>query len=154
MVTKTLSKSEIKEFNDKLLNLYGREFFSKKDFMQIQDNPINHLRLNKEPIFFFVDDKLIPSLKLLLKNKFLKQITVDMGAVKFICNGADVMRPGITTIDSDIDRGEIVVVIDERNKTPLVVGESLYSTQELNELRDGRVIKNLHFIGDDKWNLN
>lgn len=134
--------------------MYGKEFFHKKDFVQIIEKPIKHIQKNKEPIFFYHEDKPIPLLKLLFKDQFLKTITVDMGAVKFICNGADVMRPGITHVDDDIKKEEIVVIVDINNKKPLVVGETLYFGDEITQKTDGKVIKNLHFITDDKWTLN
>lgn len=153
MVTKTLSKSEIKKLNEELQELYGQEFFNKKDAVQIHEKPIKHIKLNKTPILFFKDNKPIPTLKFLLKNQILKKVTVDMGAVKFICGGADVMRPGITQIDENIQKGDIITVIDEKNKTPLIVGEAIHSTEELKEKKDGKVIKNIHYITDELWNL-
>ncbi|MCC7574272.1 RNA-binding protein [Candidatus Woesearchaeota archaeon] len=154
MSSKTLNKSEIKQLNQTLNDLYGKEFFNKKDLIQITQNPIKHIKLNKEPVFFFEKEKPIPLLKLLLKEQFLKTITVDMGAIKFICNGADVMKPGITDLDENIRKGEIIVIVDEKNKKPLVVGETLYSGEEIKQKTDGKVIKNLHFITDNKWDLN
>ncbi len=154
MATKTLSKSEIKQLNKQLQELYDKEFFSKKDHVQIQEKPLKHIRVNKIPVLFFKDEKPLPTLKLLLKDQLLKKVTVDMGAVKFICNGADVMRPGIIQIDENIKKGEIIAVIDEKNKTPLIIGEAMHPTEELKEKQEGKVIKNIHYITDEIWNLD
>ena len=156
MASKTLSKSEIKELNEKTQKLYGKEFFHKKDFVQLIDSSIKYIKTNGKIYFFYEDAKNepIPALKILLKEPFLKKVTVDMGAVKFICNGADVMRPGIVQIDADIQKNDVIMIIDEKNKTPLVVGLALYDSDELENMTDGKVIKNLHFIGDDKWKLD
>jgi PUA domain protein len=153
MKLKTLSKSEIKEINYVTQKLYGKEFLNKKDFVQIQQEPIKHIKVNKKPILFFYEDKPIPLLKILLQEQILKKIIVDMGAVRFLCNGADVMRPGVVEIDDDIEKGEIVAVIDEKNKTPLVVGKTMYDSKEMQQKNDGRIIKNLHYIGDALWNI-
>lgn len=153
MATKTLNKSEIKQLNSQLQELYGKAFFTKKESIQIHDKPIKHIRLNKTPILFFKDETPIPTLKLLLKDQILKKVTVDMGAVKFICGGADVMRPGIIQIDDNIKKGDIITVLDEKNKTPLVIGEAKYSSEELKEKQDGKVIKNIHYVSDELWQL-
>ena len=55
---------------------------------------------NNEALFFIHEDKLIPTLILLLKDIFIPKVTVDMGAVRFVINGADVMRPGITEVEN------------------------------------------------------
>lgn len=154
MGAKTLSKSEIKELNEQTLKYFQEEFFHKKDFVQIISEKIKYIALNKEPLFFYHGDKLVPSLKTLMKRNFLKTITVDMGAIKFICSGADVMRPGIVELDEDIHKGEIVVVLDVNNKKPLVVGRALFSGVEIKGLSEGKVVENLHFVSDDKWNLS
>ena len=50
-----------------------------------------------------------------------------MGAVKFMSSGADVMRPGITELDHEIKKDEIVVVVDQTHKKPLCVSKALFS---------------------------
>ncbi|MFP4567323.1 MAG: PUA domain-containing protein [Candidatus Woesearchaeota archaeon] len=154
MTSKTLSKSEIKEINDKTNKYYGKDFFHKKDFVQLFTEPIKHIKSNKKTYFFIKDDVPIPILKILLKDPFLKKVTVDMGAVKFICNGADVMRPGIVQIDDEIQKNDIIMVVDEKNKTPLVVGRALHSTNEMQDIKEGKAIENLHFISDQIWQLD
>ncbi len=154
MVVKTLSKSEIKSLNESLKSRYGRDFFGKKDFVQLVEEGFKYLVVNKVPCFFYHNDLLIPFLKFLYKDQFLKEVVVDMGAVRFVCNGADVMKPGITSFDDSIREGDVVVVVDENNKKPLAVGEALFSFEDFNLKSDGKVVRNLHFVSDDKWNLN
>lgn len=153
MTTKTLSKSEIKELNKQTQELYGEELFTKKDFIQVINEPRKHITKNKEPTLFFHDEKPVPLLKFLMKKPLLKKITVDMGAVKFVCNGADIMRPGITEADENIQKDEFVVIIDEKNNAPLAVGKTILSAQEIKEQETGKTIKNLHFVADELWNL-
>ena len=153
MVSKTLNKSEIKEINQKTQELYEREFLSKKDFVQLIEKPIKHIKNNKKTTLFFYEDKPLPTLKILQKENFLKKITVDMGAVKFVCNGADIMRPGIVEIDQDIEKNEIITIIDEKNKMPIAIGQTKHTGQELQEMKDGKVIKNIHYVTDEIWQL-
>lgn len=153
MTLKTLNKSDIRKLNDVLLEKYGREFLNKKDFVQLAFQPFKHIKINKEFAFFYFEDEPVPFLKLLIKNLFLKKIFVDKGAIKHVCNGADVMRPGIVKVDESIKKGEIVVIVDEAYEKPLVVGKALYDGEEIINKKEGKVVKNLHFVSDDKWGL-
>ena len=64
-----------------------------------------------------------------LLQKFPK-VTVDMGAVKFMCNGANVMRPGITNF-TDFKKDEIVCVVEESKNKFLAIGKSCVSSKEM-----------------------
>jgi len=77
-------------------------------------------------------------------------VMVDMGAVKFVCKGANVMRPGITKF-SDFEKGEIVCVIEESQHKFLAVGKAKMSSKQLDETEHGEVIKNMHYISDIFW---
>ena len=77
-------------------------------------------------------------------------VTVDMGAVKFVCKGANVMRAGITKF-SDFESGEIVCVIEESQNKFLAVGKAEISSKEAEDANKGEVIKNMHYVSDDFW---
>jgi PUA domain protein len=77
-------------------------------------------------------------------------VTVDMGAVKFVNNGADIMGPGIVEADPALLPGALVWVRDERNKRPLAVGEALVPGPEMPK-QPGKKVKNLHRVGDEFW---
>jgi PUA domain protein len=78
---------------------------------------------------------------------------VDMGAVAFVCNGADVMAPGIIRYDGTFSKGEVVVVVDERHGRPLAVCFTLYNSEEARKVKQGRVLENVHYVGDKLWML-
>lgn len=80
-------------------------------------------------------------------------VTVDMGAVKFIANGADVMAPGVTDADQGIAAGDIVWIRDEKNSRPLSVGLALVSGQEMKAGKGGKAVKTVHYVGDKIWAL-
>jgi PUA domain protein len=150
---KQLSKSEIAALNKEILdNFDAPDFFSKKDKVVLTTyEDFKVIEKDKARLFFYIENKLIPTLKLLLEKPLLKKITVDMGAVKFVTNGADIMRPGITKIDDGIKKGEFVAVVDETHGKPLAVCEALHSSEELNSIDSGKVLKNIHYIGDKLW---
>ncbi len=78
-------------------------------------------------------------------------VLVDMGAVKPIASGADVMVPGIVEVRGEFEEGDGVVVMDERNQRPLAVGIARFGASEIEERDRGRAIKNVHHVGDDLW---
>ena len=95
-----------------------------------------------ENILPFLDD-----IEVLEKFPYVK---VDMGAIYFVCKGANGMRPGITKF-SDFESGEIVCGIEESQNKFLAVGKAEMSSKEAEGSRNGEVIKNMHYISDDFW---
>jgi len=77
-------------------------------------------------------------------------VTVDMGAFKFVCNGAKVMRPGITKFDS-FKKGGIVLVKDQVHGKVLASGLALEDSETAKSMEKGYVIENLHYISDEMW---
>jgi PUA domain protein len=77
-------------------------------------------------------------------------VTVDMGAIKHICNGADIMRPGIVRMD-EFSKGSVVTVKDEKYAKYIAVGIALVSSSEAKEMSKGAVIQNMHYVGDEVW---
>ena len=82
-----------------------------------------------------------------------RQIIVDMGAVPFVVNGADIMRPGVLAVTPDIEQNHPVIIVDERHKKPLAIGTALYNAEELMKQTSGKVVKTWHYVGDEIWNL-
>lgn len=144
---KQLSKSEIKELNKRLSGF--NIILDKKAKIELIENKF--IYINNQLRFFFYEDKIVPVLKLLLEKDLLRTVIVDMGAVKFIVSGSDIMRPGIREIDPDIHKGDIVKVIDEKNHKPLCIAEALFNGDEIKKMMSGRVLKNIHFVGDTIW---
>jgi malignant T-cell-amplified sequence len=77
-------------------------------------------------------------------------VLVDMGAVKFVCNGAKIMRPGITKFDI-FKKGDIVVVRDEVYLKTLAAGIAMEDSEIAAAKPKGYVIDNLHYISDAFW---
>ncbi len=144
---RAMNNKEVKEILFELQNRFNLSFTKKDHF----DKDENIILINNEPAFFYYETKLIPTLKIILKSNFLKKITVDMGAVKFVVSGADIMRPGITKIDEGIQKEEIVSIIDMTHSKPLAIGLVLFSAEEIKNMTTGKVIKNLHWVGDKIW---
>jgi PUA-domain protein len=81
----------------------------------------------------------------------LPSIVVDMGAIPYVCNGADVMAPGIVDVKGGFSEGELVVIRDVTHGKALSVGVSLASSEEMRKMMKGRAIRNIHHVGDKIW---
>ncbi|MEW5840129.1 MAG: PUA domain-containing protein, partial [Thermoproteota archaeon] len=77
-------------------------------------------------------------------------VKVDMGAVKFVCNGAKVLRPGIVEFGA-FKKGDIVVVRDQTHGRALAVGLALEDSEVAKTMAKGYVVDNLHYISDKVW---
>jgi len=98
-----------------------------------------------------VDRKIIlPFLGLPRILEYFPAVYVDMGAVKFVCNGAKVMRPGITKFDH-FTKGDIVIVKDQIHAKPLSVGIAMEDSDAAITKTKGYVIDNLHYVSDKFW---
>jgi len=78
-------------------------------------------------------------------------VAVDMGAVPHVCNGADIMVKGIRSVDREFAKGALVVIVDETHGKHLAIGEALVDSASIREMERGKVVSNLHFVGDDAW---
>jgi PUA domain protein len=97
-----------------------------------------------------VDEDYLPFLS---ETKMLEKfpaVTVDMGAVKFMCKGANLMRPGIKKF-TEFEKDQIVCIVEESQHKFLAVGKSLVSSSELETMEKGEIINNLHYISDRFW---
>jgi len=82
------------------------------------------------------------------------QAVVDEGAIRFLLNGADVMRPGMRRFDDWGPAGRMVVVKEEKKGRAIAVGTGLVSGSQAKEMTKGGCLKNLHHAGDRYWNLH
>jgi PUA domain protein len=78
-------------------------------------------------------------------------VTVDMGAVPFVYNGADTMSPGVVDADSSIQKDDLVWIKDEKNGKPLAIGKALMGGNEMVQGESGKAVKSIHHVGDKLW---
>ncbi len=107
-----------------------------------------------EAIAILLGDAVAPTVRGLLAFPAQRRaVTVDMGAVPYLYNGADVMAPGIVDADPTIRPGDFVWVRDERNKRPLAVGRAIMDGPTMAREEKGKAIETVHYVGDDLWTL-
>jgi len=97
-----------------------------------------------------VDEDYLPFLSEIEMLERFPTVTVDMGAVKFMCKGANLMRPGIKKF-TEFEKDKIVCIVEESQHKFLAVGKSLVSSSELETMEKGEIIKNMHYISDRFW---
>ena len=145
-----LKKKKIKEIRTEL-GEYGDLLQNKKNVEILEAEPNSFILVDGEPYIIIIDDKPFPTLKAALANQIdIKKVTVDMGAIRFVSNGADIMSPGIV---AGIDEGDIVLIVDETHGKPLAIGVSLISGEEMVENDSGKAVATKHYVGDDIWNF-
>ena len=111
------------------------------------------LLINGKPLLFKTEGKVFPTLMADEVLGKLPKVVVDMGAVRFVCNGADVMAPGIVRFEGEFSSGEVVLVVDVKHGKPLALGETLYGSDEAKEVKQGAVVKSKHYVSDKVWNF-
>ena len=80
-------------------------------------------------------------------------VTVDAGAISFVSDGADVMRPGIVEADAEIAADDLVTVAEETHGKTLAVGRALVDGAEMAG-DAGKVVESIHHVGDDLFDFS
>jgi PUA domain protein len=80
-------------------------------------------------------------------------VTVDSGAISFVSDGADVMRPGIVDATDDIEPGDLVVVVEETHSKALAIARAETSGDDMLG-ESGKVLQNRHHVGDDLYEFH
>jgi PUA domain protein len=148
-----LKKKNLKIVKDKL-GVYADLLPPKAQVEMLETDVEDLILVDGEPLIMILDGEPYPALKGAMKRELESLfVVVDMGAVKFVAKGADIMSPGIVEADPQIQEGDIVVVVEETHRKPLAIGKSLISGDEMVEEDKGKAVKTIHFVGDKIWNL-
>ena len=97
------------------------------------------------------DIGLFPSLMNDEVLKTLPSIIVDMGAIPHICNGADVMRPGIREISGEFGKGTVLLIKDIKFGKPIGICVAEVSSNSMKSMTKGKAAQNVHYVGDKFW---
>jgi len=99
------------------------------------------LKINEDYLPFLSETEIL---------KKFPSVEVDMGAVKFMCKGANLMRPGIKKY-TEFEKEKLVCIVEETHHKFLAVGKAMVSSSELENMTKGEVIQNMHYISDKFW---
>jgi len=107
--------------------------------------------INGRPTIAVSDGSLLPLLSSSEVLSRLPRVVVNIGAVPHVCNGADVMAPGVVQIQGEFDKGDFVLVVDERHSKPLAICVALTDAHTMRSLKQGKILENVHYVGDKLW---
>ena len=153
MKTNLISKSE----TTKLLKIISEKW--KIDIPKVKNLKVyeidneTQLITGSELKILKIKDEHVPFLSEISTLEKFPHVQVDMGAVKFMCKGANLMRPGIKKF-SEFSKNDIVCIVEESQNKFLAVGKSEVNSTELQDMDKGEVLKNLHYISDKAWEIS
>jgi PUA domain protein len=150
-----LKTKDIKNFENELKKTFNSIIFNEKLSVETGDfEGIKMIFIDGYPCFMIYENKIFFTLYGLNKYKPKENfVVVDMGAVKFVTSGADVMAPGIVDADKNIVEGDQVWICDEKYHKPLAVGIAFMTGEQMIKEEKGKAIKTIHYVGDELWNF-
>lgn len=156
-----LKSKDIKQLNQELLKLYPADIV---DALLPSKAKIEWIKIENNEELYAVDgilalwhtaDRYIPILSFLLRTPLsFKAVKVDKGAIPYVSNGADVMRPGIMFIDPTILQNDVIMIQDPVHGRVLAVGIALFDGKTMQAMDKGKVIKTVHALNDNIWNFS
>ncbi|MCQ2086340.1 MAG: RNA-binding protein [archaeon] len=153
---KRMREKEIKDLKGRLEDLFGVKVFTEKNVVDFAEGSyFDFVFVDNEVLGMIYEGKPFLTVRGLLKYKPESYaVTVDMGAVPYVVNGADVMGPGIVDADPRIEEGNMVWIRDVRNRAPLAVGIAMRDSSSMISREKGKAIRILHTVSDRLWKLD
>jgi len=134
------------------LKVDTERLFGSRPRIEVNETEVAEIFIvNGKPSLAKSDGTLFPTLAFEEVFLFLPKIVVDMGAVPYVCAGADVMAPGVVSIEGDFKENDFLLIVDERHRKPLAIGTTLFNSQAVKNLKHGKIVKNIHHVGDKLW---
>ena len=150
MKSNLISKSETSALLKTVSERWGLEFPKIKNLKVHQISDEAQIIIGKGIKILKIDDEYLPFLSETATLEKFPNVMVDMGAIKFMCKGANVMRPGIKKF-TEFEKDKLVCIVEESHHKFLAVGKAMVSSSELEEMEKGEVIRNMHYISDKFW---
>ena len=150
---KRMRAKDVKTLSEDLAEVFGGVTIAEDDIVdRAESTDFDVIFVGNDILGMIYEDRPFLTVRGLLKYKPEKRfVTVDMGAVPYVTNGADVMGPGIVDADPDIREGDMVWLRDVKNMVPLAVGVSLRDAAGLASKDKGKAVTTLHNVGDKLW---
>ena len=153
MKTNLISKSETTQLLKIVAEKWKMEIPKVKNLKVYEIDGDTNLITGKDIKILKIKEEYLPFLSEISTLKKFPFVQVDMGAVKFMCKGANLMRPGIKKF-SEFSKNDIVCIVEESQNKFLAVGKSEVDSSELKTMDKGEVLKNLHYISDKTWEIS
>ena len=150
MKANLISKSETNQILKSVSAEWRQELPKIKNLKVYFIDEHTQLMTGNEITVLKIKDSYLPFLDQTEVLEKFPNVMVDMGAVKFMCKGANVMRPGIKKY-TEFSKGDVVCIVEESQHKFLAVGKAVTDSSELDDMKKGEVIKNLLYISDKCW---
>ncbi|MCL2143486.1 MAG: RNA-binding protein [Methanomassiliicoccaceae archaeon] len=150
---KRLRSKDVKSYSDEIERRLGIPSFTADDAVDLaESSEFNVIFVNGEILAMVYENITYLTIRGILKYRPQKGfVTVDMGAVPYVRNGADIMGPGIVDADPGIKKDDMVWIRDVKNLVPLATGIALADGEELKSGGKGKMIRTVHNVGDKLW---
>jgi PUA domain protein len=147
-----LRSDEVRDLETALREALGVELDADSyELVRLADTPFDLVLVDGDPLVFYYEDD--PFLTVRGANDHPPEtgvVTVDTGAVSFVSDGADVMRPGIVDADEGIEAGDLVAIAEESHGKVLAIGRARTDGTEMTG-DSGKVVDSVHHVGDDLY---
>jgi PUA domain protein len=150
-----LRSDAVRDIEEALAAGFGMEVSAEgAERVEFADSDWSVVLVDGEPVVTYFEGEPAPTVRGANAHPPTKRVvTVDAGAVSFVSDGADVMRPGIVEADEAIEAGDLVVVAEETHGKVLAVGRSRVAGAELTG-DSGKVVDSLHHVGDELYGFS
>jgi PUA domain protein len=147
-----LRSDAVRDLEEALAAEFGVELDAEGyERVEIADEETDLVLVGGDPIAMYLDTGPVPTVRGANASDPTRRIvTVDSGAVSFVSDGADVMRPGITETTDDIEPGDPVLVAEEAHGKVLAVGRARVGSEEMTGT-SGKVVDSIHHVGDELY---
>jgi len=124
------------------------------ELVELEGSAFDLVLVDGEPLVLYFEEEPFPTVRGL--NAYDPEqgvVTVDAGAVSFVSDGADVMRPGIVEADPGIEAGALVAIDEAAHGKFLAVGRARVDGDEM--VGDqGKVVDSVHHVGDELYEFS
>ncbi len=149
-----LKERESKPLIDELKKIDGYQQLSHKSRVELQPTKnAEVVFVDGQPVALRKRGQLIPTLVNTEAISTLPKVVVDMGAVPHVVGGADIMAPGIRKVQGTFSAGQLLIIMDEKHGKGIALGRALQDSASISKVSKGKVIQNLHYVGDSAWEL-
>ena len=151
-----LKAKEAKYLLSEVSETFGAEieqFLDSKTRVEVNETETAEIFIfNGIPLLARSEGLLFPTLTFEEFFTLMPRLVVDMGAIPYVCKGADVMAPGVVSINGQFKENDVLLITDVRHGKPLAVGVALLSSEAMKTVNRGKTVKTLHYVGDKLWN--
>ncbi len=158
----SLSKREVRQLLEEASRL-GEPPFTRKSSVELVEVEAGGRRfevyvVDGVPCLARISGTLAPLIQCLAArgSEWLRgRVLVDKGATLALARGAHLMIPGVRGVEGSFSQGDVVAVLYDETRAPVMVGVAELPSEELaraaSEGRRGRAVRRLHHVGDTLW---